>query len=194
MAEAFTGVLLLRSDGDEPANPPRPATADCVERAVRGDVCAFEELYRAHLPRVHSLVRRMAGGRDTDEITQDVFVRVWQKLGTFRGDSAFGTWLHRLAVNVVIERFRAETTRRRRIYDGEHALDTLPAPVRRRDVSLDFEAALERLPDGAREIFVLHDVEGYKHHEIGSLLNISAGTSKAQLHRARMMLRRYLGS
>jgi RNA polymerase sigma-70 factor (ECF subfamily) len=194
MAEAFTGVLLLRSDGDEPANPPRAATADCVERAARGDVRAFEELYRAHLPRVHSLVRRMAGGRDTDEITQDVFVRVWQKLNTFRGDSAFGTWLHRLAVNVVIERFRAESTRRKRIYDGEHVFDTLPAPVRRRDVSLDFEAALEQLPDGAREIFVLHDVEGYKHHEIGSLLNISAGTSKAQLHRARMMLRRHLGS
>ncbi len=194
MAEAFTGVLLLRSDGDEPANPPRAAMADCVERAARGDVRAFEELYRTHLSRVHSLVRRMAGGRDTDEITQDIFVRVWQKLGTFRGDSAFGTWLHRLAVNVVIERFRAETTRRRRIHDGEHVFDTLPAPVRRRDVSLDFEAALERLPDGAREIFVLHDVEGYKHHEIGSLLNISAGTSKAQLHRARMMLRRYLGS
>jgi RNA polymerase sigma-70 factor (ECF subfamily) len=193
MAEAFPGALLLRSDGDERANPPRAAMADCVEQAARGDVRAFEELYRAHLPRVHSLVRRMAGGRDTDEITQDVFVRAWQKLTTFRGDSAFGTWLHRLAVNVVIERFRAEGTRRRRLHDGEHVLDTLAAPPARRDISLDFEAALERLPDGAREIFVLHDVEGYKHHEIGELLNISAGTSKAQLHRARMILRRHMG-
>ena len=84
----------------------------CVARAAAGDVRAFEELYEAHLARVHSLIRRMTGGRDTDELTQDVFVRVWQKLATFRGDSAFSTWLHRLAVNVVIERFRTEATRR----------------------------------------------------------------------------------
>ena len=155
---------------------------------------AFERIYHAHLPRVHSLVRRMAGGRDTDELTQDVFVRVWQKLGSFRGDSAFSTWLHRLAVNVVIERFRSESARRHRMHDGEEIFETLSAPVRTRDFSMDFEAALESLPDGAREIFVLHDVEGYKHHEIGTLLEISSGTSKAQLHRARMMLRRYLQS
>jgi RNA polymerase sigma-70 factor (ECF subfamily) len=166
---------------------------DCVKRAAGGDVRAFEELYRTHLARVHSLVRRLAGGRDTDELTQDVFVRVWEKLHTFRGDAAFGTWLHRLAVNVVIERFRADTARRRRLHEGDAVFDTLSAPLRPRDVSLDFEAALEKLPDGAREIFVLHDVEGYKHHEIGTLLGISAGTSKAQLHRARMMLRRHLG-
>ena len=134
----------------------------------------------------------MAAGRDVDELTQDVFVRVWQKLASFRGDSAFGTWLHRLAVNVVIERFRQDATRRQRLHDGEDIFDTLPAPARSDHVSMDFEAALETLPDGARQIFVLHDVEGYKHHEIGALLEISSGTSKAQLHRARMMLRRYL--
>jgi RNA polymerase sigma-70 factor (ECF subfamily) len=166
---------------------------DCVERAAGGDVRAFEQLYLTHLPRVHSLVRRMTGGRDADELTQDVFVRVWQRLGTFRGDSAFATWLHRLAVNVVIERFRADTVRRQRLHDGEAIFETLSAPSPPRDVSLDFEAALEKLPDGAREIFVLHDVEGYKHREIGALLGISPGTSKAQLHRARMMLRRHLG-
>jgi len=163
-----------------------------VARAAKGDVRAFEQLYRAHLPRVHSLIRRMAGGRDVDELTQDVFVRVWQKLGTFRGESSFTTWLHRLAVNVVIERFRTETTRRQRLHDGEGIFETLSGPVRSPDLPMDFEAALEKLPDGAREIFVLHDVEGYKHHEIGSLLGISAGTSKAQLHRARMILRRHL--
>ena len=139
---------------------------------------------------MHSLVRRMTGGRDADELTQDVFVRVWQKLGSFRGDSAFATWLHRLAVNVVIERFRQDATRRQRLHDGEEIFETLSAPVRSRDFSMDFEAALVSLPDGAREIFVLHDVEGYKHHEIGTLLEISSGTSKAQLHRARMMLRK----
>jgi RNA polymerase sigma-70 factor (ECF subfamily) len=134
----------------------------------------------------------MTGGRDTDELTQDVFVRVWQKLGSFRGDSAFATWLHRLAVNVVIERFRTDAVRRQRFHDGEEIFAILPAMPKRGDLSMDFEAALLKLPDGAREIFVLHDVEGYKHHEIATMLEISAGTSKAQLHRARMMLRKHL--
>jgi RNA polymerase sigma-70 factor (ECF subfamily) len=164
-----------------------------VARAAAGDARAFEALYRAHLPRVHSLVRRMTAGRDADELTQDVFVRLWQKLGTFRGDSSFSTWLHRLAVNVVIERFRSDTVRRARMHDGENIFELLPGPAQTRDIGMDFEAALEKLPDGAREIFVLHDVEGYKHHEIATLLEISAGTSKAQLHRARMMLRKHLG-
>ena len=165
---------------------------DDVALAATGDLCAFERIYTTHLPRVHGLVRRMTGGRDTDEITQDVFVRAWQKLASFRGDSAFGTWLHRLAVNVVIERFRSEATRRQRLHDGEAIFDTLPGPAHGGDLRMDFEAALEHVPDGAREIFVLHDVEGYKHHEIARLLDISAGTSKAQLHRARIMLRRHL--
>jgi RNA polymerase sigma-70 factor, ECF subfamily len=180
----------LRSKGSELAAGPD----DYVAKAAAGDVSAFEHLYRTHLPKVHSLVRRMSGGRDADELTQDVFVRVWQKLGSFRGDSAFATWLHRLAVNVVIERFRQDTTRRQRLHDGEEIFETLSAPLPSRDFSMDFEAALVSLPDGAREIFVLHDVEGYKHREIGTLLDISSGTSKAQLHRARMMLRRHLKS
>jgi RNA polymerase sigma-70 factor (ECF subfamily) len=187
-ATVFTGALPLQSDSEQSAADSRGDVA----RAAAGDVSAFERIYQAHLPRVHSLVRRMSAGRDTDEITQDVFVRVWQKLGSFRGESAFATWLHRLAVNVVIERFRTETARRRRLLDGERIFDTLPSPSRSRDLSMDFETALTKLPDGAREIFVLHDVEGYKHHEIATLLEISAGTSKAQLHRARMMLRRHL--
>jgi RNA polymerase sigma-70 factor (ECF subfamily) len=97
-------------------------------------------------------------------------------------------------VNVVIEKFRSDTVRRQRLHDGEDVFAILPAPSRSTDMSMDFEAAMEKLPDGAREIFVLHDVEGYKHHEIGTMLGISTGTSKAQLHRARMILRRHLGS
>jgi RNA polymerase sigma-70 factor (ECF subfamily) len=186
-AQIFAGVVSLQSDIDE-----RAAAANPVAQAAAGDVRAFEQLYRTHLPRVHSLVRRMAGAHDADELTQDVFVRVWQKLGTFRGDSAFTTWLHRLAVNVVIERFRTDATRRRRLRDGEDIFDTLAAPARSGDLSMDFETAMTKLPDGAREIFVLHDVEGYKHNEIAALLEISPGTSKAQLHRARMMLRKHL--
>jgi RNA polymerase sigma-70 factor (ECF subfamily) len=182
-------AIALRSPVDSvpAAEPPSD-----VARAAAGDARAFEDLYRTHLPRVHGLVRRMTGGRDAEELTQDVFVRAWQKLGTFRGDASFGTWLHRLAVNVVIERFRTERTRRARMHDGEAIFETVPALPQTRDIGMDFEAALEKLPDGAREIFVLHDVEGYKHHEIATLLEISSGTSKAQLHRARMMLRRHL--
>jgi RNA polymerase sigma-70 factor (ECF subfamily) len=184
-------ALALQSPIDARAAESVPLTD--VARAAAGDARAFEAVYRAHLPRVHSLVRRMTAGRDADELTQDVFVRLWQKLGTFRGDSSFTTWLHRLAVNVVIERFRTDQARRGRIVDGEDIFEMLPGPAQTRDLGMDFEAALEKLPDGAREIFVLHDVEGYKHHEIATLLEISAGTSKAQLHRARMMLRKHLG-
>jgi RNA polymerase sigma-70 factor (ECF subfamily) len=189
-----TGALPLRSQSDNIAARRGQGADPDVARAAAGDVRAFEELYRQHLPRVNSLVRRMTGGRDSDELTQDVFVRVWQKLGSFRGDSAFATWLHRLAVNVVIERFRTDAARRLRLHDGEEIFETLAAPARSGDVSMDFETALTKLPDGAREIFVLHDVEGYKHHEIATLLDISPGTSKAQLHRARMMLRRHLNA
>jgi RNA polymerase sigma-70 factor (ECF subfamily) len=181
-------LALVSSARAVPAAEPQPEVA----RAAAGDVRAFEDLYRMHLPRVHSLVRRMTAGRDADELTQDVFVRVWQKLGTFRGDSSFTTWLHRLAVNVVIERFRSDRTRRARLLEGDTIFETLAGPAATRDIGLDFEAALEKLPDGAREIFVLHDIEGHKHHEIASMLDISAGTSKAQLHRARMMLRKHL--
>ena len=171
---------------------PEPEPIDDVALAAAGDVRAFERLYRAHLPRVNGLVRRMTAGRDADELTQDVFVRVWQKLASFRGESAFGTWLHRLAANVVIERFRTDATRRQRHVDGEEVFETLPALPRTGDLAMDLDGALAKLPDGAREIFVLHDVEGYKHNEIAALLGISAGTSKAQLHRARMMLRKHL--
>ncbi len=194
-ATACRRVSSLPSERQERVAPSVSGGAeldDCVAGAASGDVRAFEQLYKTYLPKVHSVVRRMSGGRDADELTQDVFVRVWQKLGSFRGESAFSTWLHRLAVNVVIERFRQETTRRQRMHDGEDIFETLPAPARSDDAGMDFEAAIETLPDGARRVFVLHDIEGYKHREIGTLLEISAGTSKAQLHRARMMLRRYL--
>lgn len=183
----------LRFESERGPVPRAGADADdCVAKAASGDVRAFEHLYHTHLARVHGLVRRMAGGRDTDELTQDVFVRAWQKIGSFRGESAFGTWLHRLAVNVVIERFRAQTTRRQHLHDGEAIFETLPGARHSPDLAMDFDTALAKLPDGARAIFVLHDVEGYKHQEIASLLGISAGTSKAQLHRARMMLRKHL--
>lgn len=137
----------------------------------------------------------MAGPDSADELTQDIFVRLWQKIATFRGDSSFTTWLHRLAVNVIIERFRTRSSLRDRFLpDGEVVLERLsgsPAALRY-DTSLDLESALARLPPGARQVFVLHDIEGYRHEEIGTLLGVSIGTSKSQLHRARMTLRAHL--
>jgi RNA polymerase sigma-70 factor, ECF subfamily len=164
-----------------------------VALAASGDTSAFERLYRAHVGRIHNLARRMLGNHEADEVTQDVFVRTWQKLGQFRGESAFSTWLHRLAVNVVIERRRTYAIHRERMVDDPQALDHVTVAPARADLTVDFEQAIEQLPAGAREIFVLHDVEGYKHREIAMMLGIATGTSKRQLHRARMLMRRHLG-
>jgi len=164
-----------------------------VALAARGDSSAFERLYRTHVTRIHGLTRRMLGSHMADEVTQDIFVRTWQKLGQFRGESAFSTWLHRLALNVVIERRRAFAVQRGRMADDPSALDHVTVAPARADLRVDFEAAMEQLPVGAREIFVLHDVEGHKHREIAVLLGITSGTSKRQLHRARMLMRKHLG-
>lgn len=160
-----------------------------VAQAALGDALAFERLYRRHTLRIHNLARRMMGAQEADELTQDVFVRAWQKLGTFRGESAFGTWLYRLAVNLILERRSWWALQRSRLHGDTEPLDRMATPPTRPDLSLDFETAIATLPPGAREVFVLHDIEGYKHREIASMLGISAGTSKGQLHRARMLLR-----
>ncbi len=136
----------------------------------------------------------MAGFDAADELTQDVFVRAWEKLGSFRGDSQFGTWLYRLAINVIIERRRSVARRSLlETQDEEAALNLKGVPPADTVASMDLRAAVDRLPEGARQVFLLHDVEGYKHHEIGRLMGIAVGTSKGQLHRARMMLRGRLG-
>jgi RNA polymerase sigma-70 factor (ECF subfamily) len=169
------------------------AEAADVALAQSGDGRAFERLYRTHVPRIHGLVRRMMSGGDPDDVTQDVFVRVWEKLHTFRGESAFGTWLHRLAVNVILAKRKTLGGDRRRF--GEDAGAALELVAGREHVpehGVDFEEALGRLPEGARQVFILHDVQGYRHEEIARLLGIVPGTSKSQLHHARMALRKYL--
>ena len=170
----------------------RPADADDAVLAAAGDAGAFERLYHRHVPRVHSLARRMIGSELADEITQDVFVRAWEKLGSFRGEAAFGTWLHRVAINVILGRRKQLGVRRERFVDGDGVVDRLPSRPKGAETAIDFETAIERLPDGAQQVFVLHDVEGYKHGEIAEMLGISSGTSKSQLHRARMILREHL--
>jgi len=170
---------------------------DDAALAAQGDRRAFERLYREHVNRIFSVCVRMVGDRGrAEELTQDVFVRAWEKLGTFRGDAAFSTWLHRLAVNVVLNEREVEARRRKREDQGETDMDAYahrdvhPLPVP--GLALDLERAIATLPPGARKVFVLHDVEGYTHEEIGRMLGVTAGGCKAQLHRARMLLRRVL--
>src|SRR4051794_37877268 len=168
------------------------AEAADVALAGSGDATAFERLYRTHIARVHSLVRRMLDADEADDVTQDVFIRAWQKLSTFRGEAAFGTWLHRLAVNVILGRRETLGIRRQRHLEGDAVLDSVPTRRQTPEISMDFETAIQRLPEGARQVFVLHDVEGYRHEEIGEMLGLATGTSKFQLHRARMALRQHL--
>ena len=170
---------------------------DVVALAASGDRRAFERLYRGHVDRVFTLCTRMTGDRQkAEELTQDVFVRAWEKLGSFRGESAFGTWLHRLAVNVVLNDRQAEKRRRDQHDDGIEDTDQLsygdvrPLPVP--GLSIDLESAIATLPPGAKKVFVLHDVEGYTHEEIAGMLGVTSGGCKAQLHRARMLLRERL--
>jgi RNA polymerase sigma-70 factor (ECF subfamily) len=165
-----------------------------VRRAADGDHVAFERLYRGHVGRVHALAVRMAGPTLAEDLTQEVFIRAWSKLDTFRGQAQFGTWLHRLAVNHILSRRATERKREARHAEGDTVLSRLVAPLRRAPgVALDIEAAMKRLPGRAREVFVLYDVEGYSHDEIAEALGVSVGTSKSQLHRARMLMRERLG-
>jgi RNA polymerase sigma-70 factor (ECF subfamily) len=176
---------------------PREATIDsAVIRAQRGDGDAFATLYDAHAGRVHAICLRMSGDpvRAAD-LVQEVFIRAWQGLGTFRGEAAFGTWLHRLAVNVVLQLARGDTRRRRRVVvEGDLPEPGLEAPGADRDVALrlDLEDAVATLPHVLREVFVLHDVEGYRHEEIGALLDLPVGTCRSHLFRARRRLREML--
>ena len=160
-----------------------------VAAAASGDRRAFERLYRAHVDRVYAICTRMLADRQlAEEVTQDVFVRVWQKLPGFRGESAFSTWLHRVAVNVVLSRRKRASIHGARTADDD-ALDEAPSRAVFVGERLDLDAAIAGLPAGARRVFVLHDVEGFTHEEIGEQLGITPGGSKAQLHRARMLLR-----
>ena len=202
--ELATGVILrtemmrpaLVSDkADVPAESVENKGLDTVRRAQAGDVDAFQVLYNEHAGRTYALCLRLSGGdaNDATELLQDVFVRAWRRLDTFRGESAFSSWLHRLAINTLLENARTEKRRTARVLAMDDT-SLLPGAARTSGIELkmDMEEAIASLPKGARVAFVLHDVEGYQHQEIAAQLSVSVGTVKAQLHRARRLLRERL--
>ena len=163
-----------------------------IRRAQRSDARAFEVLYRRHVDKVYGLCLRMTGNvSEAEDCTQEAFIRAWNTLAKFRGDSAFSTWLHRIAVNAVLGRMRKSKREQERM---QVVADTQPVPLETGDTGelRDLAGAVQRLPEGARHVFVLHGVYGYSHDEAAAMLGIASGTSKAQMHRARKLLAQQL--
>ena len=192
-----TSAVVSDTIGPNPSTigEEQAAVLESIQRARTGDVDAFEILYRENAGRVYALCLRLRAGDSTEatELMQDVFVRAWRRLETFRGDCAFSSWLHRLAVNTMLENARSERRRVARVLPMEDT-SRLEGAARASgvDLRMDMEEAVASLPKGARLAFVLHDVEGYQHQEIAEQLGVSVGTIKAQLHRARRLLRERL--
>ena len=165
-----------------------------VGAAARGEVPAFEALYRRHVGRIHGVIARLVGGHGSraEDLTQDAFVRAWQALPAFRYESAFATWLHRLAVNTALMDLRSRKSRPQDEGGDEDAFEVLGTPDsagQATALSMDLERAVASLPPRARAVLVLYDVEGWQHEEIAAELGMAVGSSKAQLHRARHLLR-----
>ena len=178
--------------------PSKEATVepgDLVARCQEGDVEAFEVLYKQHAARLYTLACRMAGSpEDGEDLLQEIFLQAHRKLGSFKGDSAIGTWLYRLALNHCLDYVRSRQAKMSKLTDTLDA-DASFQPTARRETPIarmDLERAVARLPEGCREAFVLHDVEGFDHKEVGRLLGIAEGTSKSQVFKARMKLRSML--
>ena len=172
---------------------------DIVARCRRDEPGAFEELYKRHGSRVYTVAYRMTGSAaDAEDLVQDVFLQVFRRLNSFRGEAAFGTWIHRISVNACLDYARSKQGRRQRATDSVDDLDALGAPGQRpwrADSALDrldLERAVAQLPPSYRRAFLLHDVEGLEHHEVGAALGIAEGTSKSLLHKARTRLRAVL--
>ena len=167
-----------------------------VEKARAGDRLAFEQLYRSHCDRIFALCWRMCGGDRAlaEDMVQEAFVRAWNKLDLFRGESKFGTWLHRLAVNVVLSDRRIRVKRVQREQEMNENVERVL--VGQKDVVAglrkDLEAAISGLPERARTVLILYDIEGYQHAEIAEMTGMAVGSSKAQLHRARKLVREVL--
>ena len=175
-----------------PADP-GPADEVLARAAAAGDRPAYESIYRRHAPRLYAVVWRLCGGQAAraDDVLQETFIRAWRALPQFRFESSLGTWLHRLAVNAALMDLRGRPAEADG--EGDEGLADLPAREPCQAGRIDLERALETLPPRARAVLVLHDIEGWKHHEIAAELCMAVGSSKAQLHRARGLLRARLG-
>lgn len=166
--------------------------------AANGDMAAFEEIYKRHHRRVYSICLRMLQNTsEAEDLTQDVFIQLYRKIGSFRGDSAFTTWLHRMTVNQVLMHFRKRTVKYEKVTDEGETPDQVVTgsvnPARMQIVDkIALENAITQLPDGYKNVFVLHDVEGFEHEEVARILGCSVGTSKSQLHKARLKLQKLL--
>jgi len=177
------------------AEESRLADTELVERCLNGDLGAFEDLYRQHSTRLYNLAFRMVGNAaDAEDLLQDIFLTVYRKLDSFRGAAALGTWLYRLGMNVCLDRLRSKAARQDQATDtlderlgGIQMTGTLSGVSR-----IDLERAIASLPDGSRAAFLLHDVEGFDHTEVGRLLGVAEGTSKSQVHKARLRIREFL--
>ena len=161
-----------------------------IAAAQKGSSLAFEQLYHSHVNRIYALCMRLSGDAHwAEDLCQDAFVQAWRKLGSFRGDSQFGTWMHRLSTNVVITQLRRS---RRHLEEDLALFEHLPAITKDSAVDTDLEKAIAKLPIGARTVLVLHSIEGYTHEEISKLLDIAVGTSKSQLNRAKKSLTEWM--
>jgi RNA polymerase sigma-70 factor (ECF subfamily) len=182
----------------EVEKPQGPSDFELAQKSAAGDTAAFEELYHRHFRRVYALCLRMMGNpTEAEDMTQDVFVQLFNKIGMFRGESAFTTWLHRMTVNQVLMHFRKKSTRSELLTDeGETPIQIVQGTANPNSMPvvdrIGLESALKQLPVGYRTVFVLHDIEGYEHYEIAGMLGIAEGTSKSQLHKARLKLRQLI--
>lgn len=170
--------------------------AALARAAAQGDMRAYERIYRQHAPRLQAVVWRLCGGNAAraEDVLQDTFIKAWRALPQFRHESSLGTWLHRLAVTTALMELRTRAgAADLELGDDDVMLEAIAAPERCHATGMDLERALQTLPPRARAVLVLHDIEGWKHHEIADELRMAVGSSKAQLHRARGLLRARLG-
>lgn len=172
---------------------------DVARRIGSGDMAAFEALYARHASRLYNLASRMAGNAaEADDLLQDIFLLAYRKLGSYRGESSLGTWLYRLAMNHCLDVLRSRQARMGQLTDSmdapERAPVAAPLPVLGAVGRIDLERAIQALPPACRAAFLLHDVEGFGHHEVAGILGVSEGTSKSQVHKARLRIRTHLAA
>jgi len=179
----------------------RAAESLLVAKCIAGDADAFKEMYDTHATRLYNLACRMTGSTtEAEDLLQEIFLQAFRKLSSYKGEAALGTWLYRLAMNLCLDRVRSKQGRMDRVtvgLDDERGEAVMPGPGRRPDTvvqRLDLERAVEELPASYKAAFLLHDVEGFEHHEIGEMLGIAEGTSKSLVHKARLRIRALLGA